>query len=50
MVSSRRIVWPGGSLRLPVPLHRALHALLHEPLHQIWTHNVLSEALLLQQF
>lgn len=34
---------------LPVPLHRAAHALLDQPRHQIWAHDVLPEALLLQQ-
>ncbi len=32
-----------------MPLHRAPHALLHQPLHQVRAHDVLPEALLLQQ-
>lgn len=39
------MVWPS----LPVPLHRGLHALLHQPLHHIWAHDLLAKHLLLQQ-
>lgn len=32
-----------------MPLHRRLHLLLHQPLHQVRAHNVLPEPLALQQ-